>query len=73
MCQGWEGRQGWNSGWVCRRLQTGGALLERKTCPCRSDLPSLIAKGRKQVTAKGLGLGAGADAAKHLIKRDCDF
>lgn len=30
VCQGWEGRQGRNSGWVKERLQTGGALLERR-------------------------------------------
>ena len=47
------------------------ASTRERSCPCRSDLPSLIPKGKKQMMAKGLGLGAGADV-KHLMKRDCD-
>ena len=43
-----------------------------RACQCRSDLPPLISKGRKQMMAKGLGLGAGADVVKHLMKTDCD-
>lgn len=48
------------------------ASTRERTSPCRSDLPSLIPKGRKQMMAKGLGFGAGVGIVKNLMKRDCD-
>lgn len=74
MCVGGrEGRQGPDSRWVWRRVFKQAELTWReRTCLCRNELPSPITKGRKQMTGKGLGLGAGSGVVKRRMKRDCD-